>query len=239
MNPLQLVSLILLVWNFLFFSAIAQDKELYIGADLSLDYGFRTLHTTANNYDADLLALRNNFETPAIGYHYGLSGLLKVKNQWLFNMGINYSIKGYNSTGPFSNQGVFYENQEIKNFYYFNYISSYLILNKLMTSNSVSYFFGVGLSSNYFLNAIHRSVTIIDENFVKDESVDDKIRTFKKWYLEGLLTVGVMYPYNDFLTLKFTPIFRYGLTYVNKKDEFSERLYSGSLQLSIFLTINQ
>jgi hypothetical protein len=214
-----------------------ENLKICIGSELSIDFGYRIITPSDTSFNEALFSLRNKAESPAWGYRYGISSLFHYKESLLINLGIMYTVKGYNATGPFNNQGITSIDLDLKNFYYFNYISSYLQVNKIIAFSDATFFYGLGISCNHFQKANHRTVTFYEDGTVNDITLEDLSRTYNNWTFEGLLQFGITYPYNDYLTIKISPVFRYGINHINKKDEFIERMISGGVHFGIFLNL--
>ncbi|MHB8259298.1 MAG: outer membrane beta-barrel protein [Bacteroidia bacterium] len=138
-----------------------RKKKFYIGAFISPDYSYRSLYN--NTGIAKTIAdIRNTIEIPKFTYTVGLDFLYQVNKRIALNLGIDYSIKGEQTSnitytfGPPPRRGMVYNSSyQAPTNGYTKYNTTYidipLRIDIYLSKRKVAPFITTGVSTNIFL----------------------------------------------------------------------------------------
>jgi len=226
--------LILVVITCIVFQVKSQEPLFsnLVGPSVSIDWGHRLLYAPKNSNDVAKIALKNDTEFAAIGYSYGVRYIHFISDKLSVDIGAKFVARGYDGFGPITNQGIVSSNQDIRNFYYFNYLDVPIGLDYYFHQDKTSYFIGLATALSVLRSAEHRTV-FGQENGVYTESTEpistnDLNRVYANFAIKG----GMQYAKGERWIFRFEPFLNTGLTSIRKVN-YKELLYSASLQLTV------
>ncbi len=212
----------------------AYNKRL-IGFNISPDYCNRTLKNNDGAGSSGMIIdLRNKQETGRIGFTAGFNICFSLTNQAELETGIQYSLKGYQTTkydlvyivpdptAPIS----------AKFLYNYNYIDILLKINILKGNRRLRFIGSAGFVTNIlFFTTVTQE---LDYGGGKREiRTSESNYNYKKINISPMVSFGADYRLNRKMYLRAGPVFRYGMLNIINSP-VTERLWNAGLNLGFY-----
>jgi hypothetical protein len=233
MNKFVVSAVIVVFFGFFPVKSQEQLRTNFIGPSVSIDWGYRLLQHPENLTDLALVELKNETEFAAIGYSYGVRYMKFISDKFSMDFALKFVARGYDGFGPITNQGIVSSNQDIRNFYYFNYIDIPIGLDYYFHQEHTSYFIGVQTAISVLHSAEHRTVFGQENGFYTESTERISAEQLKRSYGNIGIRGGLQYAKGKQWVFRFEPALNLGLTNIRKVN-YKEHLYSALLQLTIF-----
>ena len=237
MNQLYIICLVCLFYSSLF----AQGEEgteteppFQAGITASADWGYRAI-SALNSDGEEVKGIKENSEFAAFGYTLGLRFRYELKNNLSLDAGLSFAARGYDGFGPFSNNGIQPLDQDIRNFYYFNYYELPFNIQYNFKSTTARPFVGLGLSLNYLSKAEHRTVYRDEIGLYDDVSKIYDKNDFSPLTTSLVVSSGINLKQSVRLFIRLEPTFTIQLNSLWRTKPYQERLYAGGLKISILM----
>ncbi len=254
MYKIQLLAVIFILMPETIYSQSTETPDRYsIGINFSADYCYRTVfnNTGNDNYD-ELIKIRNENETPILGYVAGFNLNYKLSSKFSVQTGLQYSKKGYGiklkdfelfySDNIDPRYGFVYDSvpsgkslEKISLYYHYTYLDIPLQIKMCLGKKRIKFVAGVGIVTGVLLNATQTSVKKFKEGGKNRDKVDQQY-DFRSISLSTQASAGVSYKLNEKINILIEPTIRYGLLKITDTP-VSARLWSGGINFSCFYSL--
>lgn len=225
-------------------------KRLLFGVNVSPDYCYRTLkNNDGSSTSSMIIDLLNKNEEPKIGYTAGLNICYNISKHLGFEVGAQYSNKGYafkKSDLTFGDvidprYGFVYNSNgsagPTKVKFLYNYIYLDVPVRAIFSfgEKRIHFVTSIGITTNILLNATQTSVLEYENGDTKHETNDQQYN-FKTLDISPTVSVGVDYKISNKINLRVEPTFRYGLLKIIDTP-ITAYLWSGGLNITCYYAI--
>ena len=220
----------------------APDKKFSVGILLSPDYSYRHLHL--GNDEFNLVQMRNETESPQLGFTAGVVARYQLKKRLVMESGIQFSDKGnkyefddFVSLDDLISPGHIEDPlipEKITENYHYSYWGIPAKLNYYFSRKKVNMFVSAGVSTDFFLSGKRNSVIKFRDTTEKETSEMDE--DFNKVSFSGLAGFGMESRISNLLQLQVAPVFRYSFTPLVAAP-LKEHPWSFGLNVSVFTNL--
>ena len=221
----------------------APDKKFSVGILLSPDYSYRHLHL--ENDEFNLVQMRNETESPRLGFTAGVVARYQLKKRLVMESGIQFSDRGNkfdfdddfvssdDLIWPGHNEDPLIPEKITENYHY-SYWGIPAKLNYYFSRKKVNMFVSAGVSTDFFLSGKRNSVIKFRDTTEKETSEMDE--DFNKVSFSGLAGFGMESRISNLLQLQVAPVFRYSFTPLVAAP-LKEHPWSFGLNVSVFTNL--
>lgn len=213
------------------FSQQIRAKRIKLSITTTPDYSYRTLsNNDGTAISSDIVAQRNSYEKAKLGMSSGLLFSYQFAQHFLFETGIQYSNKGY-QTRKLSLQGLLPAPNlpfETKFIYTFNFVDVPLLIKISVGNNNLRFITGVGITGHYFMN--EQQVTYLYYQSKTERTRENTNRDYTRFNFSPTFSMGLEYWINPTMQIRAEPIIRYNAFNINN-EPVSAKLYSAGIQL--------
>jgi len=212
----------------------AQAQKLMIGYNFSSDYNYRTLKNSDGSSSADIvIKSRNDDETARFGYTTGLNVCFGLSKHISLETGIQYSNKGYQRKGQYTNLIPFDPSDPVKVswVYAYQYIGIPFKAKFTFGEGKFRFIAGIGFTTSLLIN-YKQTATYEYADGHKEKRRSSSTSGFNKIDLSPMISAGASYKLNKKIQLFAEPTFRYGLIRV-KDAPVSEKLWNAGLNVGV------
>jgi hypothetical protein len=220
----------------------APDKNFSVGILLSPDYSYR--HLYLGNDEFNLVQMRNETESPRLGFTTGVVARYRLKKRWIVESGIQFSDKGnkyefddFVSLDDLISPGHIEDPlipEKITEKYHYSYWGIPAKLNYYFFQKKINMFVSAGVSTDFFLSGKRNSVIKFRDRTEKETSEMDE--DFNKVSFSGLAGFGMETRISNLLQLQVAPVFRYSFTPLVDAP-LKEHPWSFGLNVSVFTNL--
>jgi hypothetical protein len=224
-------------------------KRLIVGINVSPDYCFRTLSSNGGSIAATITGLRNDQEEPKFGYTAGLNVCYNITKHFGFEMGVQYSNKGFETKeteltygDPIDNRyGFVFQSSgspgptKIKFIYNHTYLDIPIRAIYSFGEKRVHFLASVGIATNIFLNATTTSVGEYANGETKRQTRDQMYK-YEAIDLSPIISIGADYRISNKINLRAEPTFRYGLLTIVDAP-ITANLWSAGLNITCYYAL--
>lgn len=254
MKPLTLITALLIT-----FSSFAQDsltsktptnvRRILLGVNISADYCYRTLQNNdGSSISSMIIDSRNTYEEPKIGYTTGINICYNRFRKLGFEMGVQYSSKGYRyrrSDLRFGdridpNYGFVNPSQspspiELITTYNYTYLDIPLRAIYSLGERKIRFVTSIGISTNILLTATKTSVYEY-ANGDSEKHAENQEYEYNTVNISPTVSVGIDYKLCNNFNLRLEPTFRYGVLRIIDAP-ITEYLWSSGLNLTCYYSV--
>jgi opacity protein-like surface antigen len=249
-NMKQLLIIIALLFSFTLYgqetntlTTTKKTHKLLIGFNFSADIGYRLLKY--DRADSHYNGYRNDNEKPNFGYTSGLNIKYNISKKIGFEIGAQYSKKGYTTkketllwdyafpSSDLVNENGLFPNKFKQNFNY-HYIDIPLRVIFSSDASKVQFITSIGITTNLLIKANSPNIY-----YYKDGSIKRQVHNkdnYKKINITPTISAGIAYQLSDKLKLNIEPTYRFGLLKTSSST-INEYLWSVGLNITCYYTL--
>jgi hypothetical protein len=231
---------------------VQKNKRVYIGANFSPDYCFRTLlNNDGSSFSASIIDSYNKLDKPKFGYTSGVNVGYTLTKHISLEAGIQYSNKGFQTTNLYAltfgdmidrRRGFVYNTNLSSSFltsgkivYRYNYLDVPLKVNFVFGKKKLHLISSVGLTTNFLI----RSTT----SFVGADSTGKSIKNssittnaYNRVNLSPMVSCGIEYMITAKMFFRIEPTFRFGILKLSDTP-VTQYLWNAGLNVSYYFKI--
>jgi len=232
--------------------ASSEYNRLLIGINFSPDYCYRNLiNDNGSEMSSYIIDGRNNREEYKIGYTTGLNVAYNISKNLGFELGVQYSNKGYSFTIDWSNltfgdmidprYGFVYPTQNtpipsnVKTLYNYIYLDIPLRALYRFGKKKIQFITGIGITTNILLKATQINVYEYDDGDTERKTKDAPY-DFNSVNFSPMVSIGIDYQISHKFNLRAEPTIRYGLMSITNSS-IKEYLWNGGFNISCFYAL--
>lgn len=211
------------------------NKRFQIGIIVSPDVNFRTIKNNDGSATSKMIIdQRNTREIAKPGYTAGLNVSYKIKKMVELETGIQYSFKGF-QTKMYEVNSVIEDPvipDKAKFINNFHYADIPVKANFKIGKNRLSFFAGIGLTTNIFISEIQTSILVYSDH-TERKTYPTNIE-YKRINVSPTISFGIDYNIDERSNLRIEPIFRYGVLKIIDTP-VAGYLYNGGINISYYI----
>jgi Outer membrane protein beta-barrel domain len=231
--------------------SLDNGKRLFIGANVSADYCYRTLKNDYGGSIGNLIIdLRNDTEVPKLGYTAGLDLCYNIHKNIGIELGVQYSNKGYS----FSSLDLYYGDMRDDRYGFtydsngasspinikiiYNHIYFDVPLRAILSfgEKKVRFVTSIGVATNILLKATN-TIILEYQNEDTKKQTQELNYDFNKVNFSPMISIGVDYKVGKKINLRAEPTFRYGVLKIIDAP-IAGYLWNSGLNISCYYTLN-
>ncbi len=227
---------------------VQKNKRVYLGANFSPDYCFRTLlNNDGSALSSTIISQYNTTDRPKFGYTSGINLGYTLTKHISLEAGIQYSNKGFQTkqtTLTFGDmidrrRGFVYNTTSLytsgKIVYRYNYLDVPLKVNFVFGKKKLHLISSVGIATNILMSATNTFVGVDSTGkSIKNSSVTTS--TYNRINLSPMVSCGIEYVINTKMFFRIEPTFRYAILRASDTP-VTEHLWNAGLNVSYYFKI--